>query len=271
MDFRSRWTFIFLICCLLRAHAQTGETELNLGVAAYKNAHFEEAIQHFRRATELDPNNVNAHLYLATSYVSQFIPGVDSDDNRRFADQAIDQYQDVLDLDSTRNQKINSAKGAAYVYFNLKKWNDAKQDYQIASDLDPDDPEPYYTVGVMDWTICYQPRMEGRTRLGLDPGENLDAKKPEQKKLCDELRVKNTPTIEEGISSLTKAIALRPNYDDAMAYLNLMYRERADVECDDPIARSEDLKTADEWVDKTLQVKKARAEQAAGPTVPNPQ
>ena len=45
-----------------------------------------------------------------------------------------------------------------------------------------------------------------------------------------------------------------------MAYLNLMYRERADIQCADPAARSEDLKTADEWVDKTMAIKKQKAE-----------
>ena len=47
-----------------------------------------------------------------------------------------------------------------------------------------------------------------------------------------------------------------------MAYLNLMYRERADVQCDDPAARAADLKTADEWVDKTMATKKAKAEKS---------
>jgi hypothetical protein len=63
---------------------------------------------------------------------------------------------------------------------------------------------------------------------------------------------------------LNKAIQLRPDYDDAMAYLNLMYREKADVECDDLAARQEDLKTADHWVDQTLSTKKAKAEKQPG-------
>jgi len=75
--------------------------------------------------------------------------------------------------------------------------------------------------------------------------------------------VKNGPAIQEGIDSLNKAISLRPDYDDAMAYMNLMYRERADVECDDLAARAEDLKTADGWVDKTLAAKKTKAEKQA--------
>jgi len=42
-----------------------------------------------------------------------------------------------------------------------------------------------------------------------------------------------------------------------------MYRERADVECDDLAARAEDLKTADHWVDETLKAKKEKADKAA--------
>ena len=85
--------------------------------------------------------------------------------------------------------------------------------------------------------------------------------------------MKNGPSIQEGIDSLNKAIQLRPDYDDAMAYMNLMYREKADVECDDLNARQEDLKTADHWVDKTIAAKKAKAEkqpQAGGITLDQP-
>ena len=56
------------------------------------------------------------------------------------------------------------------------------------------------------------------------------------------------------------------DYDDAMAYMNLMYRRTRDIECDDPAARAADLKSADEWVDKTLAAKKAKAEKQPGAT-----
>jgi len=86
---------------------------------------------------------------------------------------------------------------------------------------------------------------------------------------------------------LKKAIDLRHDYDDAMAYMNLMYRERADVQCNDPAARAADLKAADDWVDMTLAIKKRKAETqrrttksgstsslsvvTENPTAPNPQ
>jgi hypothetical protein len=68
--------------------------------------------------------------------------------------------------------------------------------------------------------------------------------------------------IEEGITDLQKAISLRPDYDDAMAYLNLLYRRKADmVETVDE--RNQLLKQADDLVDKVKEIKQKRAEQPA--------
>ena len=237
--------------------------QLNKGVKAYKDNHYEQAITHFQNAVNLDPALINARMYLATAYVSQFIPGIDSPENLRTAQQAIDEYQKVIDANPSRDQKVNSAKGIAYLYLNEKKWDDAKKYYRMASELDPNDAEPYYSVGVIDWSACYQPRMEERAKLGMKPDEHLSSKNKDQKKLCEELKTKNGAAIQEGIDSLDKAIKLREDYDDAMAYMNLMYRERADVECDDEAARAADLKTADGWVDKAMQAKQARAAKAA--------
>jgi len=238
--------------------------QLNKGVTAYKNAKYEEAIDHFQQSVALDPTLINAKMYLATAYAQQYIPGVEDADNLKMATQAIEQYKRVLDMNAARDQKVNAAKGIAYLYLNMKKFDDAKKYYRMAADMDPNDPEPYYSVGVIDWTACYQPRMEERAKLGLKPDENLNPKNKDQKKVCAELKDKNWPSIQEGIESLNKAIQLRPDYDDAMAYLNLMFREKADVECDDLNARQEDLKTADHWVDQTLITKKAKAEKQPG-------
>jgi len=243
-------------CNKLRARDQ-----LNKGVASYKNAKYEQAIDHFQQAVSFDPSLINARLYLATAYAQQYIPGVDAEDNTRMATEAIDQYKQVLDRDP---KNINSVKGIAYLYLQMKKFDDAKDYYRKAITMDPNDPEPYYSIGVIDWTESYQPRMEARAKLGLKPDEPLNIKNKDQKQVCDQLRQQYSPVIEDGINVLGKALELRPDYDDAMAYMNLEYREKADLECDDPAARAADLKTADEWVDKTMATKKAKAEKQPG-------
>jgi tetratricopeptide (TPR) repeat protein len=229
--------------------------QLNKGVQAYKNAKYELAIEHFKNAVALDPRLLNARLYLATAYAQQYIPGADTPENNRMGQQAIEEYKKVLQAEPGNT---NSVKGIASLYFNMKKFDQAKEYHEKAKQLDPNDPEEYYSIGVIDWTESYAPRQEERAKLGLKPDEPL-----KDKKVCESLRERNLSKVDEGIQNLNRALQLRPDYDDAMAYMNLLYREKADLECGDPDARSADLKTADDWVDKTMATKKANAEKLA--------
>ncbi len=241
-------------CTKLKARDQ-----LNKGVQSYKNAQYEAAIEHFKNAVALDPSLINARLYLATAYAQQYIPGADTEDNNRMGSQAIEEYKKVLEADP---KNIGSVKGIAYLYLQMKNFDQAKEYYKKATEIDPNDPEAYYSVAVIDWTQAYQMRMDARAKLNLKPTDMLNDKS--DKKVCEAVKEANSGRVEEGMTELEKALQLRPDYDDAMAYLNLLYRERADYECDDPQARASDLKTADEWVDKTLATKKAKADKAAG-------
>src|SRR5437660_11362610 len=189
--------------------------QLNKGVQSYKNSKYEEAIDHFQQAVSLDPGLLNARLYLATAFAQQYIPGADTPDNNKMAEQAIDQYKEVLKRDP---KNINSVKGIAYLYLQMKRFDDAKAYYRKATELDPNDPEPYYSVAVIDWTQSYQPRMEERAKLGLKPDEPL-----KDKKVCAALKEKNASNIQEGIDNMKKEMDLRPDYDDAMEYMHLLY------------------------------------------------
>jgi hypothetical protein len=104
----------------------------------------------------------------------------------------------------------------------------------------------------------YAPRMELRKSVGLQPTDELATVST-----CNLLRSMNQKNVDDGIEKLTKAIELRPDYDDAMAYLNLLYREKADYECDNPQQRQADLKTADDWVDRNLATKVSKAKKEA--------
>jgi tetratricopeptide (TPR) repeat protein len=238
-------------CSKLQARDQ-----LNKGVQSYKNARYEEAIEHFKTAVSLDPGLLNARIYLATAYAQQYVPGAETDDNKRYAAQAIEEYKKVLAADPTN---VNSVKGIAYLYLQQKQFDEAKQYYNKAVQIDPNDPESYYSVAFIDWTQAYKFRQDERNQLGMKATDEL-----KEKKVCELVMQHNAPIVEEGIGLLNKALKLRQDYDDAMAYLNLMYRERADYECDDSNARLADLKTADSWVDKTIATKREKANKGSG-------
>jgi len=240
----------FAGCGKLKARDQ-----LNKGVQSYKNSHYEEAIEHFKNAVTLDPSLLNARLYLATAYAQQYIPGAETEDNKRMASSAIEEYKQVLARDP---KNINAAKGIAYLFLQLRDFEQAKQYYLKASTFDPNDPENYYSIAVIDWTQAYKLRQEERLKLGMKPTDQL-----RDKKVCAIVKSANQAPVEEGMKMLQKALQIRPDYDDAMAYLNLLYRERADYECDDPAAHAADIKAANDWVDKTLATKKAKAQKQA--------
>ncbi|HLK32705.1 MAG TPA: tetratricopeptide repeat protein [Terriglobales bacterium] len=251
-------------CNVLKARS-----DLNKGVQAYKNAKYDQAIEYFKDSVALDPNLINARLYLATAYAQQFVPGVDSPENNKSAEAAIDQYQQVLKLHPAHEQQINSLKGIAYLYLQMKKFDEAKQYYREAIKLDANDPELYYSIAVIDWTQVYQPRMKLWAEQGLKPTDELKSAKA-----CQQLKDENGDKVNEGLDMLDKALKLRAEYPDAMAYMNLLYREKAHIDCGDPQTRQADLKTADSWVDKSISTRKELEAKQRGPqgiTVPSHQ
>jgi tetratricopeptide (TPR) repeat protein len=200
---------------------------------------------------------LNARLYLAAAYAQQYIPGAETEDNKRMAASAIEEYKQVL----TRDPKnINAVKGIAVLYLQIKDFDQAKQYYQKAATVDSNDPDNYYSIAVIDWTQAYKLRQEQRSKLGMKPTDQL-----KDKRGCSFVKTNNQAPVEEGIKMLQKALQIRPDYDEAMTFLNLLYRERADYECDDASARAADAKMANDWFDKSLATKKAKAEkQGAG-------
>ena len=226
--------------------------QLNKGVDAYKSARYEEAIGHFQRATQLDPGLPMAKSYLATALAQNVVPGLETPDNLKTAQQAISIFQEVLDKDPS---DVNSLKQIAGIYFSIKKFDDAKAWQKKVLAVDPKDPEAAYTVGVIDWTEAHENTLKALVPAGvIDDGEG-NAKAP--KKLMVPLQTENAPLVEEGLQYLNQAVANRANYDDAMAYLNLTYRCKADVDYGNEAARKADVASAEDWRQKAMGTRKA--------------
>lgn len=240
--------------------------KLNQGVQAYKNARYQAAVDFFKDSVALDPDNQNGRLYLATAYMSQYIPGADSPENNQYAKAAKDEFMRVLEKSPNDKLAINSLASLAYqqaqgvpeLENKFKRLDEAKEWYKKLAQVDPQNKEAFYSLGVIDWAETYPVRTAARVKLGMkpeDPGPIKD------KKVKEELRARNIPMIEDGIKNLQKAIEIDPNYDDAMAYLNLLYRERADL-AESTDEYKKDTETADNWVQKSLDTKKMKASKA---------
>ena len=235
--------------------------QLNKGVEAYKSAHFEEAISHFQRATKLDPNLPMAKTYLATALAQNVVPGLDTVENLKTAQEAIDIFQEVL---AKNPNDSTSLKQIAGIYFQIKKLDDAKTWQKKVLAANPKDPEAAYTIGVIDWTQAHENTLAALQAAGINDDGIGNAKAP--KKVMDPLKAQNGPLVDEGLKYLNDAVANRANYDEAMAYLNLIYRRKADVDYGDAAAVKADIASAEEWRTKAMDTRKKNEEKKnAGP------
>ncbi len=226
---------------------------LNKGVNAFKNAQYPEAVEHFKQAVELDPTYTNARLYLATAYMQQYIPGSESDDNMKMANAAESTFKDVL-KDDPKN--VTAIAYLASLYLNEKHWDESKAWYDKLTTVDPKSAVGYYSKGFIAWSQWYPADGTARANLGMkldDPGPIKD------KKVREELKAKYASVIQDGLNNLDEALKVDPDYDDAMAYENLLIRERADL-ADNKEEYEKDVKTANDWVDKAMAVKKKKTE-----------
>jgi tetratricopeptide (TPR) repeat protein len=238
---------------------------LNKGVTAFKNGQSDAAIEYFKQAKEADPDLLNARLYLATAYASLYIPGAPSQENMARGNQAIAEFKEVLEKDPNN---ISAIDGIGSILFQMggqpfdpKKFEESKIYHQKHIQLKPDDPEPYYWIGVIDWTLAFR----GNGEMRMDYNKNNIRKQvkdtdPLPGAIRTEYASKYGQLIDEGITDLQKAISIKPDYDDAMAYLNLLYRRKADM-VESKEEREALLKQADDLVDKVKEIKQKRSEQ----------
>jgi tetratricopeptide (TPR) repeat protein len=246
---------VLVVLSLSLASCQTiqklqARDNLNKGVQAFRAQKFDLAIDHFKKAIDLDPELKDAELYLATGYAQQFLPHLPSEENQKIADKAVQTFQKVLDKDPTNKTAL---AGIASIYQNNDQYDKARDAYMKNAQADPQNHIPFYAVGSVDWIIVHN------TESKLSPEE------------------KGT-LIEEGMQYLDKAMTINPDYEDTLWYQNLLLREKAII-IDDKIkatkdknlqkqmmGESEALKAkADEWSNRALDVRKKNAEKKSGP------
>jgi tetratricopeptide (TPR) repeat protein len=241
--------------------------ELNKGVAAYRDGKYDQSIEFFKQAKDNDPTLTNARLYLATAYATQYIPGAPSDENVRMGQAAVSEFKEVLAGDANN---ISAIDGVGSILYNMAgtpykrdMFEESKSFHMKHITLKPEDPEPYYWVGVIDWTLTYRANLEMRGKWRIDhPGKPLKDDDPMPPDVRGDYVKDNGQLIDEGVTNLRKAIELRPDYDDAMAYLNLLLRRKAD-EAATPDERASLLKEADSLVDKAKEIKQRKMEAPA--------
>jgi tetratricopeptide (TPR) repeat protein len=243
-------------------YAQEMREALNQGAQAFRQARYPEAVAKFQQAVNLDPEYVTARLYLATAYMVQWVPGAPSSENDQYARAAATEFRHVLQMDPRQITALASLASMSYNEANALppeqkagKFDEARDFDRRIVQLDPLNKEAQYMMGVIAWQKWHPAFMAARVQLGMTPeapGPLPDAS------VRESLRNTYGALLEEGISDLEAALRIDPQYSDAMAYMNLLIRERADLR-DSQAEHDQDIAAGDQWLQRALEAKRAKA------------
>ncbi|ADW70467.1 tetratricopeptide repeat protein [Granulicella tundricola] len=234
-------------CNRLRAADQ-----LNKGVAAFKNAKYEDATNYFQNAVNIDPNYDMAKLYLATTYSSQVVPNLNTPENLKLANNALAGFKEVIAKDPS---DVTALSQIAYIDRITGHIKEAKEDERKVIAVQPNNAEANYTIGQVDWKEAFDNATIAVKTQGL-PGDDGEGNTKLSKPNCAALAAKNGPLVTEGLEYLNKAVGINPNYEEAYTYLSLMSRRKADLECGNDAARKADLQAADMYAQKSMGARK---------------
>jgi tetratricopeptide (TPR) repeat protein len=192
---------------------------LNNGVAAYQSKRYEESVTEFQAAIELDPELLDAYLYLGAAHRAQFIPMVPTPENLRKGQEAIATFEQVLEISPGNYRALANI---ADLYRNMNEPQKAKDWYRGLIEYPEHKAEALYGIGSIDYNLADE-------KTGKD-GENVP-------NLSEEEIAEVNRVVDEAIDSLRQALEIRENYTDALEYLNLLYREKAELAEDDEVRR----------------------------------
>jgi tetratricopeptide (TPR) repeat protein len=224
---------------------------MDAGIALLKNANYADAIANLRRATLLEPTNEKAHLYLGTAYADLVVPNLDTPENLGTAASALAEFDIILKIHS---YDLVAIRKEASVYRDIKELEKSKALEKRAVLIDPANSKAFYAIGVIDWMQAYKNAVKilANEKLTDDGMGNIKASFA----ACETLHSQNELLVEDAISSLAQAVQINPDFGDAMSYLNLIYRRRADLHCHQPSEIAPDLKLADQWSQRAMEARK---------------
>jgi len=228
--------------------------ELKRGNELYKEEAYRGALEQFQKGLQMDPGATFAWRSVGLSAMAIYRPGAKSADNDKYAQIAIDAFKKFL-ADYPRDEKVQDYLMTMLI--NSERYDDAltMMKAQLAANpnkpglsqgivstlakagrLDeaydwaqkqagPPDPVLFYSIGVACWDKAYYDPMLDTTARGK--------------------------IVDTGLAATKRALDMKPDYFEAMAYYNLLFREKAKLEID-PAKQQEWIAQAEEWTKKAI-------------------
>jgi tetratricopeptide (TPR) repeat protein len=256
--------------------AQTQQELVRQGDALFAEARYREALAVYEKARAQAPGDVDILMRVAKSREGLWDPRSKEPANRKLLETAAGEYREVLGKDPDDQEALDRYVRVSmgleridetYAFLKdsaAKRPSDRRilawlalfcgMDKRIEEQESwirrwiaaaPDDPEAHCALGSLAWDRSYN-----------SPGDKMDA-------------ILRRKVLGDGMSALDRAIALEPNYFEAMLFENLLLREQAKME-PDPSNKAALMAKADEWRTKAFEARKRPKTREMHPLIPVP-
>ena len=249
-------------CTKIRARMEIREAN-----DAYSKEDYQGALTHYTKAREIDGNSFpELDRMIGYSLIGLYVPEDKSPANEKNAQGAIDELRKYL----RKNPEDRIAREALInLYLNSDRITEAINYFRDWLKTHPADLEAVRSIATLY-------AKQGDFNASLDWYEKitlLDARNPESHYIygvvCYEKVAKNPPAdinerlqiIEKGKKALSKAMQLRQEYFEAMAYYQLLLRQQAPLETD-PVKQQALIAEANKIRDEAVAIIRKKKEAA---------
>ncbi len=262
---RTRAFVAVVLGCLLLASAGcsriTERLALSNGNKLYKVQKYEEAIREYDKVLAIAPDHWYANYMKSVSLLALYHPGSTHPKDLEFAEKSVESFQKLLKLKAPDAETIDKIHGfyigllqnmgraddaiaffeglvqqdatngdkltnMAQMYAKAGNFPKALEYYLKRAQIDPTNKEAWYTIGV----VCWERSFKQAAMMTVEEREQV---------------------IRTGMESMDKALAIDSDYMSALAYYNLLWRERAKI-----AAEANDLTSAQEFLAKATELQK---------------
>jgi tetratricopeptide (TPR) repeat protein len=237
--------------------------EIKKGNDFFKATQYQTALAAYQEALRLDPNTKKLHKNIGLAYMGLYQPGSKHPKDLEYAAKAMEHlkiYTEAFPQDRKAREFLVS------LYLTTERFDDAIAFYQGMVKDDPKDTramqslaQMYFKKGDVDHAVEWlKRRLEAETTpeakaevyyfIGVqawDRSYNFPDIDP----------VQRMHIVDEGLDALNKALQIKPDYFEALSYINLLYREKAKIETD-PVKQQEYTDTANKYLQQALELRK---------------
>ncbi len=196
---------------------------LEEGVSAFNRGELRNAVAAFEQAVQADPNSLLARRHLANAKLMVFLSSNKDQNGTALAEEARRSLRELIERDPADSTTLKNL-----VTLELRT-HDTAQALTWCEKLvqaEPTSSDGWYLRGVIRWMEAYFPIQEARKQVGMQP---QSAPPIADAAVREAVGRKVATAIDDGLAALDRALRMKPDSSEVMAYQNLLFRLKADL------------------------------------------